>query len=56
MNEEFWRREWVIRTFPNTGSALQLVGALPAEQNETWAKRRMSGSVQAECRVTGIAP
>ncbi|EQD38442.1 transposase mutator type, partial [mine drainage metagenome] len=31
------RRERVIRIFPNTDSALRLVGALLAEHHEAWA-------------------
>ena len=34
------RRERVIRIFPNDESALRLIGALLAEQNETWLERR----------------
>ena len=40
LNEEIRRRERVIRIFPNSESALRLVGALLAEHNETWAERR----------------
>lgn len=40
LNEEVRRREWVIRIFPNEASALRLIGALLAEQNETWQERR----------------
>jgi transposase-like protein len=36
LNEEIRRRERVIRIFPNDDSALRLIGALLAEQNETW--------------------
>ncbi len=39
LNEEIRRRERVIRIFPNTESALRLVGALLAEHNEVWAER-----------------
>ncbi len=39
LNEEIGREERVIRIFPNTDSALRLIGALLAEQNEAWAKR-----------------
>ena len=39
LNEEIRRRERVIRIFPNTESALRLVGALLAEYNEVWAER-----------------
>lgn len=40
LNEEIRRWERVIRIFPNRGSALRLVGALLAEQNEQWTTRR----------------
>lgn len=40
LNEEIRRRERVIRIFPNDESALRLIGALLAEQNETWQERR----------------
>ncbi len=40
LNEEIRRRERVIRIFPNDASALRLIGALLAEQNEGWAERR----------------
>jgi transposase-like protein len=40
MNEEVRRRERVIRIFPNDESALRLIGALLAEQNEVWQERR----------------
>jgi len=33
------RRERVIRIFPNDESALRLIGALLAEQNEVWQER-----------------
>lgn len=36
LNEEFRRRERVIRIFPNRASALRLMGALAMELNETW--------------------
>lgn len=36
LNEEFRRRERVIRIFPNRESALRLMGALAMELNETW--------------------
>lgn len=39
-NEEIHRRERVIRIFPNDDSALHLIGALLAEQNEVWQERR----------------
>lgn len=35
-----WRRERVIRIFPNDESALRLIGAMLAEQNEVWQERR----------------
>ena len=40
LNEEIRRRERVIRIFPNDDSALRLIGALLAEQNEIWQERR----------------
>lgn len=40
LNEEIRRREKVIRIFPNDDSALRLIGALLAEQNEAWLGRR----------------
>lgn len=40
LNEEIRRRERVIRIFPNDASALRLIGALLAEQNESWQERR----------------
>ena len=40
LNEEIRRRGRVIRIFPNDESALRLIGALLAEQNEAWAERR----------------
>lgn len=40
LNEEVRRRERVIRIFPNDESALRLMGALLAEQNEAWQGRR----------------
>jgi transposase-like protein len=40
LSEEIRRRERVIRIFPNDDSALRLIGALLAEQNEVWQERR----------------
>lgn len=40
LNEEIRRRERVIRIFPNDESALRLIGALLAEQNEHWQEQR----------------
>jgi transposase-like protein len=40
LNEEIRRRERVIRIFPNDASALRLIGALLAEQNEHWQEQR----------------
>lgn len=39
-NEEIRRRERVIRIFPNDESALRMIGALLAEQNEVWQERK----------------
>jgi putative transposase len=40
LNQEVRRRERVIRIFPNEASALRLMGALLAEQNEAWLERK----------------
>ena len=40
LNEEVRRRERVIRIFPNDESALRLISALLAEQNEIWQERK----------------
>lgn len=40
LNEEIRRRERAIRIFPNDESALRLIGALRAEQNEVWQERK----------------
>jgi transposase-like protein len=40
LNEEIRRRERVIRIFPNDDSALRMIGALLAEQNESWQERK----------------
>ena len=40
LNEEIRRRERVIRIFPNEASAMRLIGALLAEQHETWSTGR----------------
>ncbi len=40
LNQEVRRRERVIRIFPNEDSALRLIGALLAEQHETWSTSR----------------
>jgi transposase-like protein len=38
--EEIRRRERVIRIFPNMDSCWRLIGALCAEQHETWSTGR----------------
>lgn len=40
LNQELRRRERVIRIFPNTASALRLIGALLSEYHEQWATGR----------------
>ncbi len=39
LNEEIRHWERAIRIFPNSESALRLVGNLLAEHNEVWAER-----------------
>ena len=41
-NEEIHRRERVIRIFPNTDSAIRLIGAMLIEQHEMWKTARAS--------------
>ena len=40
LNQEVRRRERVIRIFPNEDSAIRQIGALLAEQHETWSTGR----------------
>ena len=40
LNQEIRRRERVIRIFPNEESAFRLMGALLAQQSETWLSGR----------------
>ena len=40
LNEEVRRRERVIRIFPSDESALRLMAALLAEENERWLERK----------------
>ena len=40
LNQEVRRRERVIRIFSNEDSAIRLIGALLAEQRETWSTGR----------------
>jgi transposase-like protein len=40
LNEEIRRREKVIRIFPNEESAMRLIGAMLAEQHESWSTGR----------------
>ena len=40
LNQEIRRRERVIRIFPNEESAIRLMGALLAQQSETWLSGR----------------
>ncbi len=41
LNQEVRRRERVIRIFPNTDSAMRLLGALLMEQDEIWSTGRL---------------
>jgi putative transposase len=41
LNQEVRRRERVIRIFPNTDSAMRLLGALLMEQDEVWSTGRL---------------
>jgi transposase-like protein len=41
LNQEVRRRERVIRIFPNTESAMRLLGALLMEQDEVWSTGRL---------------
>ena len=41
LNQEVRRRERVIRIFPNTDSAMRLLGALLMEQDELWSTGRL---------------
>ncbi|CAM3177181.1 IS256 family transposase [Sporolactobacillus spathodeae] len=41
LNQEFRRREQVIRIFPNRESVPRLMGALLMEQNENWSEERL---------------
>ena len=41
LNQEVRRRERVIRIFPNTESAMRLLGALLMEQDEIWSTGRL---------------
>jgi len=58
LNEEIRRREKVIRIFPSDDSALRLLGALLAEQNEAWLERKYfdmdAFSEWAEAHATAI--
>lgn len=54
LNEEIRRRERVIRIFPTEGSALRMLGALLAEQHETWStgKRYLDMTEYFEWKAT----
>jgi Transposase and inactivated derivatives len=40
LNEEFRRRERVIRVFPNCKSVVRLMGSLLMEEDENWSEGR----------------
>lgn len=46
----------MIRIFPNDESALRLIGALLAEQNEVWAQRRYLDMDEFEEWVASRSP
>ncbi len=58
LNEEVRRRERVIRIFPNEASALRLIGALLAEQHESWStgKRYFDMSEYVEWKEEQATP
>lgn len=56
LDEKIRRRERVIRIFPNDESALRLIGALLAEQNEVWAERRYLDMDEFEEWVASRSP
>lgn len=47
LNQEVRRRERVIRIFPNDASAQRMIGALLAEQHETWVAGRRYFDMEA---------
>ena len=47
LNQEVRRRERVIRIFPNDASAVRMIGALLAEQHETWVVGRRYFDMEA---------
>lgn len=56
--QEVRRRERVIRIFPDEGSALRLMGVLPAEIHEEWQGRRypgVPGRVESRFHISVIA-
>jgi putative transposase len=58
LNEEIRRRERVIRIFPNEASAVRLIGALLAEQHESWStgKRYFDMNEYVEWKATQVKP
>jgi len=46
LNEDIWRRERVIRIFPNEASAIRLIGALLAEKHEVWSAGKKYFDIQ----------
>jgi len=55
LNEEIRRHERVIRVFPNDDSALRLIGALLAEQNEASEERKYLDMEEFEERAASRA-
>lgn len=46
LSQEVRRRERLIRIFPNTESAMRMLGALLMEQDEIWFTRRLYFNIE----------